>query len=65
MTDDFTDADAIKTGRMVADGKTWREVVDELYPDTEYPELMRELTHERFRHWYKRQMPERLMEVFK
>ena len=61
---DFTDADAIKVGRMIADGKTWRDMVDELYPDTEYPELMQEFTYERFHHWYKRQTPERLIEVF-
>lgn len=60
---DFTDADAIAAGRMVASGKTWLDVVNELYPDAECPELLADLTCERFRHWYKRQTPSRLIEV--
>ena len=61
---DFTDADAIMAGRMVASGKTWLDVVRELYPEAECPELLAELTCERFRCWYKRQAPSRLMELF-
>ena len=61
---DFTDADAIKAGRMVASGSTWADVVKELYPDTEHPELLTALTCERFRAWYRQQTPQRLMEVF-
>lgn len=61
---DFTDADAIKVGRMVVSGSTWADVVQELYPDTKYPELLADLTCERFRAWYRQQTPQRLMEVF-
>ena len=62
---DFTDADAIKVGKMIADGLLWRDVVDKLYPDTEYPELMMELTYERFCHWCKQHTPESLIEAFR
>lgn len=62
-TSDFTDKDAITAGRMVGSGKTWLDVVRKLYPDSEYPELLAEITRERFLHWYKLQTPERLMEV--
>lgn len=61
---DFTDADAIKAGRMVANGSTWADVVQELYPDAEHPEMLTSLTCERFRAWYRQQTPQRLMEVF-
>ena len=64
-TSDFTDRDAITAGRMVGNGKTWLDVVHELYPDSEYPELLAEITCERFHCWYKRQTPERLMEVLR
>lgn len=65
MSEDFTDADAIRAGRMVAGGASWEEVVDELYPGAEYPELLASLTCQRFLWWYRSQTPERLMEVFR
>ena len=60
---DFTEQNAITAVRMIADGATWLEVVDELYPDAECCELLANLTQARTRYWYKRQTPERLMEV--
>ena len=60
---DFTEMQAIKALRMVADGATWLDVVVELYPGTEYPELLAELTRERALRWYRAQAPQRLMEV--
>lgn len=65
MSGDFTDADAIRAGRMVADGASWEEVVSELYPGTEYPELLASLTCHRFLWWYWSQTPKRLKEVFR
>ena len=62
-TSDFTDKDAITAGRMVGSGKSWLDVVCRLYPDLEYPELLVEITRERFLYWYRLQTPERLMEV--
>ena len=58
---DITEEEIIWAYRMVGMGATWKQVVDKLYHDTEYPELLAELTRERVHHWYKRQTPERLM----
>lgn len=48
---------------MIANGHTWLEVVNKLYPNAEYPNLLAALTCERFRSWYRRQTPQRLMEA--
>ena len=61
---DFTEDDAITAVRMLADGATWEEVVDKLYPDAEYKDILAELTCERTKWWYKHQSKERMAEVF-
>ena len=60
---DFTEEDAITAVRMIADGATWCEVVDKLYPDAEYKDLLTELTRERTKWWYRDQSEERIAEV--
>ena len=57
---DITEKEIIWAYRMVGMGATWEQVVEKLYPDTEYPELLASLTCERVRHWYKQQTPQRL-----
>lgn len=62
---DFTEKEIIVACRMVGNGATWEQTACELFPDTEYPELLAVVLQGTAHSWYKRQTPQALMELLK
>ena len=60
---EFTEGEVIFAYRQIGLGRDEVEVVKELLPDNEYPELTATVLMGEVRVWYRKQTPARLMEL--
>ena len=60
---EYTEDEIVFAYQMVGNGAEFRSVIDALFPDAEYPELMAMTLAGETYAWYKRQTPERLMRL--